>query len=101
MTTYDTSNPLAPTIDKGVDSILDYSWDWSEWLTSADADTITGFTVTAQAPLALVSTARVGSVVTAFVSGGNEGAVHQLTCEIVTAGGRTEQRSVYLRAVQR
>ena len=44
-----------------------------------------------------LSDARVGPVVTAWLSGGTLGQWASVTCEIVTVGSRTEDRTLYLK----
>jgi hypothetical protein len=90
-----------PQIDKDPDAALDYGWDWSSWL-AAISDTIATYDVTTNAPaLAIDSTSIVGGVVTAVLSGGLVGTTPSVTCEITTAGGRTDQRTIRLRIRQR
>lgn len=86
------------------DSILDYAWDWTTWL---DGDTITGHTVTTPTvpgqvdPLVIDSTSSTGQVVTVWVSGGTAGRTDPVTCRIVTAGGRTDERTMFLAGRER
>ena len=89
------------TIDKDPDATLDYSQDWSAWLTPL-SDTITGTPVwTAGAGLTVVSQSNTTTSATAFISGGKVGNKIPLACKIVTAGGRTDERTVHLKIVQR
>lgn len=100
MTTFNISDPARPTIDKDVNALLDYSWDWSAWL---GTDTIQSQVVTVEAGLTMNSSSFSGAKVTAFISGGgtNLGATKRATCKITTTGGRVEERSIYLKIVQR
>lgn len=82
------------------DAALDYSWDWSAWLT-AEADTLSTYTVTVPAGLTLDSDSETGGVVTAWISGGTAGTSYEVLCEIVTAGARTDQRTMTLRCKNR
>lgn len=100
--TYSLTNPSKPTITKDPNAVLDYSWDWSEWLAPL-TDTILSFQIIlgTGSTLAVDSSLRVGGVVTAFLSGGTLGATESATCRIVTAGGRTDDRTIYLKIAQR
>lgn len=96
--TYDTTNPDQPTIDKDPDAVLDYSWNWEGWL---NGDTISSRTITADSGITVDSSQVVGDVVTAILSGGTVGKTHRVRCRIVTAAGLTEDRSIFLRIVER
>lgn len=98
MTTFDVTNPLTPTIDKDPDATLDYSFDWTAWL---GADQISTFVITVPSSLTLASSSRNGAVVTAFISGGKRGDKYAVACKITTIGARTDERTMYLRMVQR
>ena len=72
------------------DAVLDYLFDWSDWL---GADTIASHTVTAAAGLTVDSTEATTTTVTAWLSGGTDGASYAVTCHIVTAAGREDDRT--------
>lgn len=99
--TYYTDTDGLLTIDKDPDAVLDYSQDWSAWLTPL-SDTITGAPLwTAGTGLTIVSQSNTTTSSTAFVSGGKVGNKIPLACRITTAGGRTDERTVHLKIVQR
>jgi hypothetical protein len=83
---------------KDPSAVLDYAWDWATWLGS---DTIEGFTVTVEAGLVLDSTTGSTTAVTAWLSGGTAGAEYDVTCRVVTAGGRTDERTIKVRVEER
>ena len=95
-----------PIYDKDPASVLDYKFDWEDWLGS---DTITGTpTATVEAisgdasPLAAVTPLEKDTTsATAWLSGGTVGNSYTVTVEIVTTGGRTDQRSIEIRVVER
>lgn len=94
---YDLTIPAKPTATKDPDALLDYSFDWSAWLLDI-ADTIYSATVTAAAPLTTPSAPFVaGGVVHQFIGGGTLGSTFPVVCQIITAGGRTEERTIYLK----
>lgn len=82
-----------PTITKDPDDVLDYSWDWTDWLASI-ADTIASYTVTVDG-ITLDSHGIAGSVVTAWLSGGVIGQEASATCQVTTAGGRIHDVTLY------
>jgi hypothetical protein len=83
------------TGDKYPGDVLDYKFNWSRWLTEAGNDTIVSHTVTAIG-VTLDSSTDTDTVVTAFLSGGIAGETAEATCQIVTTGGRTVQRTLYI-----
>lgn len=74
--------------------------DWSEWLAAID-DTIATSTWIPEAGLTVVSESNTTTTATAFVSGGTLGEALTLTNRITTAGGRTDDRSITLKIVER
>ena len=102
-TTYDLTNPLRPTILKDPLANLDYSFDWTAWLAAIGGDTIAAVVALgADAPsVTLGSPLVAGGVVTVFIAGGTLGLTHRITCAIRTVGGRTDERSIYLKMVLR
>lgn len=89
-----------PQIAKDPDATLDYGFDWTAWLGS---DTISTSTWTASAGITpAYPEILAGSKITrVWVSGGTAGTDYTLTNRIVTAGGRTEERTMTLRCEQR
>ena len=75
---------------KDPDAVLDYEFDWSAWL---GTDTIATHTVTATAGLTVDSTEATTTTVTMWLSGGTDGASYAVTCHIVTAAGREDDRT--------
>lgn len=80
------------TFIKDPDAVLDYQFDWSTWL---DSDTISSYTVTVSG-VTLDSDSNTTTAVTAWVSGGTQGSTATIQCRIVTAGGRTDDRTINL-----
>ena len=75
---------------------LDYTWDWSEWLAEV-ADTISSATVTMPAGLTAAGAPTVDDgAVTQRVSGGTLDDTYRMVCQITTAGGLIDERSIYL-----
>lgn len=81
---------------KDPDSTTDYTVDWSDYLATGEAISLSAWGVTPTG-VTVDSDTNTTTSATALVSGGTEGVVYKVTNEIVTDQGRTVQRSVYLR----
>lgn len=88
------------TYRKDPNATLDYTFDWGLYLAPL-LDTIISVTWITSTALTVVSQSKTGTTATAFVSGGVENTVENLTCRIVTAGGRTDDRSIALKIINR
>ncbi len=85
---------------KDPNAVLDYQWNWSEWLVPADS--IVAATVTTNSDDLSVNTVNVvGSIVTAWLSGGVAGVNYRVTCRVESADGRIDDRSISLRVRER
>jgi hypothetical protein len=70
--------------------VLDYEWDWSQWLPTGD--TISGITFTATTGITIASSpapSHTTTTATVWLQSGTAGNVYAVTCQIVTTGGRT------------
>ena len=77
---------------KSDDEVLDYAVDWSDWLNS---DTISSSSWSSSA-VTIDSDTNSTTTATVWLSGGTSGDIDQVTNQIVTAGGRTAERSFNL-----
>lgn len=84
----------SPFPPKDPAEVLDYTFDWGRWL---DGDTIDTVSFTTDAGLTEDSNSFTDSTATCWVSGGTAGERYLLTCTIETAGGRTGERSRWIR----
>lgn len=100
METIDTSNPLKPSIIKDPGARLDYTWDWTDWLTGI-SDTIESAVVTPSGTLTATPGAVSAGRVTSYVAGGTAGATETVVCRVTTVGGRIDERTLYFRVKQR
>lgn len=89
---------MARNFVKDPDAVLDYEWDWAAWL---GADTIASHTVTAEAGLTVDSSEATTTAVTAWLSGGSVGMSYAVTCHVVTAAGREDDRTVTVTVMER
>jgi hypothetical protein len=80
---------------KDPDAVLDYSWDWSEFL--ADGETISTHLVIVPDGITLDESTADDNSVTAWLSGGINGEHYTVTCRITTNQARTDDRSILIR----
>ena len=76
---------------KDPNAILDYSIDWTEWLST---DTISNVSWTVPAGITSPSASNTTKIATVWLSGGTAGQSYDLLCRITTAGGRTDDRTI-------
>ena len=91
-------SPLAVFL-KDPGSLLDYGIDWSEWL--LPGDTLTGSTWSVPAGLTLVSSSYASNVAMLFIQGGTVNTTYDVMNEIMTTGGRRDQRTIRIMVVDR
>ena len=77
---------------------LDYAVDWSPWL---DGDTIASVAWTVPAGLTLESQSHTATVATAWLSGGEVGVTYTVVCEVTTAAGRVDDRTLVIECKNR
>jgi hypothetical protein len=87
-------NPL-----KDPSAVLDYVFDWTEWL--ATVETITDYTITADTGITVDSSTEDDGKVTVWLSGGTAGINYKVACLITTAAGRTDERTIWIKVVER
>lgn len=81
------------------DSVLDFRWDWSEWLSSGE--NIIEAILIVSAGLTLDSSSHTDTTVTAWLSGGTVDDLYAATCRISTNQGRIDDRTIWLVTRQR
>ena len=87
-------NPL-----KDPSAVLDYLFDWTEWL--ASGETIATHTITADTGITVDSSTELDGKVTVWLSGGTAGINYKVACLITTSAGRTDERTLWIRVVDR
>ena len=87
-----------PEDPKDPDATIDYGMDWTLWLSG---DTITSSSWTAAPGLEVDSSSHGDSETTVWLSGGVVGEEYKITNRIVTAGGRTDDRTILLSVDER
>ena len=84
---------------KDPSAILDWAFDWTDWL--AAAETITDHTITADTGLTVDSSTEDAGVVTVWLSGGTAGENYKVACLITTSAGRTDERTIWIKVADR
>ena len=87
-------NPL-----KDPSAVLDYMFDWTEWL--ATGETIADHTITADTGITVDSSTEDTGKVTVWLSGGTAGINYKVACLITTSAGRTDERTIWIKVVER
>lgn len=88
------------TAIKDPNAELDYVMDWSEWLTDI-SDTLASSDWTAETGITIESDSNTTTRTTVWLSGGTANETYRVTNRIVTTGGRTDDRSILIRVVER
>ena len=95
-------NPL-----KDPSAVLDYVFDWTEWLATGETiavDSETGeklITITADTGITVDSWTEDDGKVTVWLSGGTAGINYKVACKITTSAGRTDERTIWIKVVER
>lgn len=87
-------------IDKDPDAVLDYTWNWGDWL--QPGETIASHSVAASG-VSVITSGPDGAArqITAWLAGGAAGTIATATCRITTSAGRTDDRTGRLRVIER
>lgn len=84
---------MSARFSKDPSAVLDYTVDWSAWL---GTDTISASTWTVPVGIVKVTDNATATNTTAWFSGGTLGKSYSIVNRIVTAGGRTDERTITL-----
>lgn len=85
--------------EKDVQAVLDFGFDWSQWLSVGE--TISTATVTVPTGITKDSQSNTTDTVTVWLSGGTAGIWYDVTCKIVTSVGRTDRRTIQVLVTSR
>jgi len=88
------------TLPKAVEAVLDYGWDWTDWL---DTDAISSHEISVSPANAVTidSSSENSGVVTVWISGGVKDTHAIVTCKITTGQSRIDSRSILLKIDER
>ena len=84
---------------KDPSAILDWAFDWTDWL--AAAETITDYIITADTGLTVDTSTEDAGVVTVWLSGGTAGENYKVACLVETSAGRTDERTIWIKVTNR
>ena len=84
---------------KDPNAVLDFEFDWSQWLSAGEV--ITASTMFPSPGITLNSSAFASTNATAWLSGGTASNPYTLTNEITTSDGRTDERTITIRCQNR
>ena len=94
--THDGTNiPDAP--NKDPDATMDYGFDWTSWLDTDNAETISTSVWVLEAGLTNVSDTIVGNITSVTLSGGTVDFKYLVTNRITSSAGRIDDRSMYIK----
>ena len=92
---------------KDPDAVLDYSFDWSDWLDDGVSEAISSHTIEivsdeeTSPDLTKDSDSESSGVVTVWLSGGTAGVSYSVRCEIETDASRTDERTMLVKVQER
>lgn len=89
----------SPDFLKDPDDVLDYSFNWADWLTTNEL--IVSFEAIATPGITIDSTSNTTTVTTTWLSGGVAGSPYTVTHRIVTNQSRMVDRSMTIRVTSR
>jgi hypothetical protein len=84
---------------KDPDAILDFEFDWSDWLQSGE--TIASYDITVETGIVNESDSEADGKVTVWLSGGMAGENYIVACEIDSSDSRTDERSMRILVADR
>lgn len=84
---------------KDPNAVLDYVFDWSDWL--ASGETITTAAMTVEAGVTKDSETNTTTTHTVWLSGGTVGSRYRVTSRVTTNQNRTDDRSAMVRVSNR
>lgn len=95
-----TGGPAKPTILKDPNALLDYSFNWAAYLAPI-GDTISSAVFVLSEGLVQTNSFFSTTAAAVWVTGGTVGTTARVTCRITTTSGRVDDRSVFLKIVER
>jgi len=84
---------------KDPSSILDYAFDWSDWL--ASGETIASVSWTVPAGISAEDYDETETLTTVWLSGGTADTDYNIACKITTSAGRVDERTMTIKVRQR
>ena len=91
-------NDLYHLFEKDPNAVLDYTVDWTAWL---DSDTISTSTWIVPSGITEDSSTNDTEKAIIYLSGGTAGEIYSVTNRITTAAGRTDDRTIRIKMVNK
>jgi len=93
------------TIDKDIEAVLSYAFDWSDWLYTGDTILSAEYTVQARLndpnPIVIEVSGVSEKTTFCYLSGGQLNKTYQVSCKITTGLGLTERRVFSVNVINR
>ena len=86
---------------KDPDAVLDWQFDWSDWLADSETISTPTITITPTGELAAGTPGINSGVVRVWLTGGTAGETYLVACKIVTSAGRTDERTIKINCFER
>jgi len=90
---------FSQTFRKDPHAVLDYGFDWSDWLDTGE--TLSSATWTVPSGITKDSQQLGDTSTKAWFSGGTAGESYTIACKVVTSAGRTDERSFVIQMENR
>ena len=87
------------TFIKDPAAVLDYAFDWRNWL--QETETISSYIITVAIGITKDSDSENDGIVTVWLSGGTLGETYSIACCITTSLGRIDERTIELISIER
>jgi hypothetical protein len=88
---------MPDTFIKDPEAVLDYEWNWANWLQEGEIISTAAVVVAGVSPeLVCDDFEHMDNTVTCWLSGGSEGAGYAVVCTVTTNQDRTEERTIYI-----
>lgn len=86
-------------VEKDVNAVLDYRFDWSDWLQTGE--TISTSSWTTASGITLSTASATTTTATMWLSSGVNGVSYDLVNRIITSSGRTDDRTIRIEVTER
>ena len=93
------AKPEIETWLKDPQAVLDWTWNWSDWLQEGEEVASTSSTISPG--LIIDEMTNTSTTITVWISGGTVGNPYRVTVQVVTNQGRTDERSALIRVTNR
>ena len=94
-----TCSKILTTFPKDPHARLDYSIDWSQWLSAGEAISCSVWTI--ESGINSFDQTATTSIATVWLDGGTAGITYQVANKIVTTGSRTDERTIKIKVLER